>query len=473
MRIISLIPFLALPLAHAATLRVPTDYATIQRAIFAADAGDTIQIEAGTYNEEFYIPKPLTVKGAGIGKTNIIGPDRASPVIHADAEGSTVVRDLSFGHTQQEQPDAYAEVAKFHTAEVTLENLEITRSSNNGIELEACRRVTIRNVALKNTRDYGIHVRYCPEFLIENVTTDAVLKDYFIHVQSGVGTIKNVSDANPSEGFITTWGASKVTFESIDPKYSELMEIGEFDDSPGEGEYDLTPEELAEQEVRKREYAAERKRTLGVQQAAYRRLQKESPRDATREQYEQALRNFVSEHLKENVSPSLAFEASRFAEKFGIPALDTLIANLPFKPDETYKTVQQYYNDNLRNSLVASLAEHRAQTEIQGTFDLPAVLATWKQVDGAANPVDAAVAFYDMAKTVSNKADTGSADEKKILKAALTKEVSPFIEKQGYAALDELLSRLSQSPLSLLTDQQVRDQLTPQQKRAFAKFLAQ
>jgi len=68
--------------AQAATLDVcPSGctYSTIKSAVTAATAGDTINVGAGTYNENsIQITKALTIKGAGVGQTIVDGGGAAS-----------------------------------------------------------------------------------------------------------------------------------------------------------------------------------------------------------------------------------------------------------------------------------------------------------------------------------------------------------------------------------------------------------
>ena len=60
------------PVRAAATINVPGDYLTIQAAINAAIPGDTINVAAGTYDEQVVIEKGLTLQG--VGDTTIIRP---------------------------------------------------------------------------------------------------------------------------------------------------------------------------------------------------------------------------------------------------------------------------------------------------------------------------------------------------------------------------------------------------------------
>ncbi|PYM19231.1 MAG: hypothetical protein DMD81_04160 [Candidatus Rokuibacteriota bacterium] len=55
---------------------VPTAYPTIQAAIDAAQAGDTISVLAGTYTEQLRISKSLEIVGAGVKSTIIRAPSK-------------------------------------------------------------------------------------------------------------------------------------------------------------------------------------------------------------------------------------------------------------------------------------------------------------------------------------------------------------------------------------------------------------
>jgi len=59
--------------AAASTLRVPQEYPTIQAAVNAAGAGDTIEVDAGTYPENVLVNKTVTIKGVSATTTIVDG----------------------------------------------------------------------------------------------------------------------------------------------------------------------------------------------------------------------------------------------------------------------------------------------------------------------------------------------------------------------------------------------------------------
>jgi hypothetical protein len=93
--------------ASAATLNVPGEYATIQAAINAANADDTILVAAGTYQEslggwrDIELFKSVSLIGAGSGQTIVeFSGLQHGLEIHPDATGTVLVQGLTF--TKQE-----------------------------------------------------------------------------------------------------------------------------------------------------------------------------------------------------------------------------------------------------------------------------------------------------------------------------------------------------------------------------------
>jgi len=88
--------------AKAATIIVPDQYPTIQAAIDAASAGDTIQVKAGTYSENVEVNKKLSLQGAGWQTTIVQAANPNETVFDIRADYVTVT-----GFTARNAPMEY------------------------------------------------------------------------------------------------------------------------------------------------------------------------------------------------------------------------------------------------------------------------------------------------------------------------------------------------------------------------------
>lgn len=73
--------------ASAAALTVPGQYATIQAAVDAAQPGDVIQVQPGTYRENLDLSKPVVLAAASFDQTN---PTNNNTVIEAAGSGPAI-----------------------------------------------------------------------------------------------------------------------------------------------------------------------------------------------------------------------------------------------------------------------------------------------------------------------------------------------------------------------------------------------
>ena len=79
------------PVGPTQTLDVPGTYASIQAAINAAGVGDFIRVAAGVYSENILIKsKSISLRGAGIGQSIILGSVKINNASETSFEGFTV-----------------------------------------------------------------------------------------------------------------------------------------------------------------------------------------------------------------------------------------------------------------------------------------------------------------------------------------------------------------------------------------------
>ena len=153
--VVVVLTFFGVVLVMAATINVPADYATIQAAINAAAAGDTINVAKGTYNTTLGETFPITV-------------NKANLTIHATGTAANTIID-------KEGPSS-GSVVRITASGVTFDGFTVTGNPTwNGIEIPnmdpdvtSC---AISNNIIKDN-DYGINLYESYDNTITNNTID-------------------------------------------------------------------------------------------------------------------------------------------------------------------------------------------------------------------------------------------------------------------------------------------------------------
>jgi parallel beta-helix repeat protein len=182
--------------APAATIVVcPSgcNYCIIQKAIDASSAGDIIEVHSGTYYENVYVSRELTLRGMDTGK--------GKPVVNAGKSGSAIV--------------LYAD-------NITLEGFNVTGSGscgcgNAGIKIMSNNSTVFDNTAYKNK--YGI---YCGNRMGNKIYLNNLVKN----------------DISAYDGGSNQWyqdaGTESNTMKSITGKKAVGNHYSDFD-HPGQG----------------------------------------------------------------------------------------------------------------------------------------------------------------------------------------------------------------------------------------------
>jgi hypothetical protein len=136
------------------TIRVPSQYATIQAAINAADSGRTILVSAGTYNELVNISSKKMLKLVAVDKLVPLGNVTIQGITISNSSGITVKGfKINASGTSQDA----VQITGAQNINITIEANEIQNSSKNGITLgQSNDNINIVNNVIANNDQNGI-----------------------------------------------------------------------------------------------------------------------------------------------------------------------------------------------------------------------------------------------------------------------------------------------------------------------------
>ncbi len=136
-------------------LRVPTNYLTIQSAVDAAGAGDTVIVESGTYRENVVLNTTITLRGIDTGEgLPVIDACGNSSALSVTANGVTVEGVVLTG-AGEEYGDAGLYVEADNT---TLVNLTAWENACEGIVIYDSKNAALTGCSALSNTGYGIYI---------------------------------------------------------------------------------------------------------------------------------------------------------------------------------------------------------------------------------------------------------------------------------------------------------------------------
>jgi parallel beta-helix repeat protein len=127
---------------RVATLRVPSQYRTIQAALNAAKSGDTVAVAAGRFPQQLTIRKRVTLTGAGIDSTTISAPASLAPGPLASLRSVVTVVD-----------GAHVAISKLKISGPPTVSCATPSDLNAGILVGENATLDLRSAAVTNIRD--------------------------------------------------------------------------------------------------------------------------------------------------------------------------------------------------------------------------------------------------------------------------------------------------------------------------------
>lgn len=139
--------------ATSSTWKVPEDYPTIQAAINTATPGDTIMVANGTYNENLFVDKSVSIIGENPA-TTIIDGGRNGYVIHV-VSSNVIISGLTVQNGKEEFP--YSGIYLYNCASALIYN-NILKNNYCGLELKKSNGSRIFSNVIVNNAYAGVYV---------------------------------------------------------------------------------------------------------------------------------------------------------------------------------------------------------------------------------------------------------------------------------------------------------------------------
>ena len=180
---IAVVLIVALQPAAASTITVPTDYPTIQLAIDAASDGDVILVLPGTYNENIFVDKSVSIIGLeGYTNTTINSTDTSLPVVEITASDVLIKGFTIEGWTDGVVMSSCSNVT-LSSCVILVNSTAINASSINGL--------TLKDLSISGYTGDGVYVNSSSDVALSYVTISGF--DYSLYLENVNGLRVNNS----------------------------------------------------------------------------------------------------------------------------------------------------------------------------------------------------------------------------------------------------------------------------------------
>lgn len=139
------------------------EYRQIQKAIAAAEPGDTVLVEPGEYNEDLKLRSGITLRGVTRDQTRVIAA-KSNALLAAGVDAAIVLNLIFEGANKAESAAVLID-----SSTLTLENCTICGAAHAGVEARQAH-VTLRRCLLRNNRQTGFFLHTDSTGMLEENT---------------------------------------------------------------------------------------------------------------------------------------------------------------------------------------------------------------------------------------------------------------------------------------------------------------
>ncbi len=467
-------------LGSAATLRVPQDYDRIQRAIFAAEPGDTIAVAAGTYQENLYIPHGLVLQGAGPDKTFLVGPARQSPVILVKATGSITIEGFTLRNPPLpagvDERDKYPHAIDVSFAPLTLRHLRLEQLPFYALRSYA-NRLLVDDVHIAPVSNGPVTLAHTlAGTKLKGLIIAPMTYGEQVRVEHGRADFEDLNPGLGDHAKLTVAGASSVVrFGNLAPALLERVQYRDGTKPDGVGAAPaVIPEDVPEfaqhQKASQAAHVARRKLTREFHAA----LKTAVSVDAASPLLATYLTKFRATEVAEEFDREL-FDHVTYAElrafnaRFGAAATVALLPKLPSR-DPEMKLDSAFGRHPPPLDIQLTIDAIEAEKWIAAEFpDLPTLLGAWKK-GSASDPSAGAKTLVATLKTLSEKAKSLTPAVKRALCDRAVAEFRAFAKERGTPALDHVLRQFDAPEKDVVTPAHLHAALTADQRLALVQW---